>query len=265
MAREETYPSTFDGLLNLVRRLRSTTGCPWDREQTPQSMKRYILEECYELLEAIDEGDASKLAGELGDVLFHMAFQVQLGKEEGALTEEMVFQAVINKLTRRHPHVFGKTQVSDAREVEYNWHVIKRGEQADGESSILGGVPRAMPALSYAQAIQERAARAGFDWEDVQGVIQKVREELDEFQMAPSPGEREEELGDILFSLVNVGRWLKADTEAALHRTGKRFRRRFTLMEKLSRERGVAFESLPLAEKEALWQEAKGIETTPSN
>ena len=255
------YPSTFDGLLQLVGHLRGPAGCPWDREQTSESMKPNILEECYELLEAIDEGDAGKKLEELGDVMFHLAFQVQLGKEEGAFDEEQVFGAVNKKLTGRHPHVFGDATASDAREVESGWHDIKRRERGDAKVSVLDGVPQELPALSRAEALQERAARSGFDWEDAEGVVEKVREELDELQAARSPAELEAELGDILFSIVNLARWLGVDAEGALRRTDARFRRRFSLMEKMSRERGVTFDGLALPDKEKLWQEAKSLAT----
>ena len=260
MDNSPQYPSTFDGLLKLVERLRGPEGCPWDKEQTPDSMRRYIMEECYELLEAIDEGDATKLVEELGDVLFHLAFQIQLGIEKEALTEEQAFRTVIEKLVRRHPHVFGDAQASDPRQIESNWQVIKRAERATPEASILDGVPTALPALSYAQALQERAAWAGFDWENQQGVLEKVSEELDELQSAQSPEEKEAELGDLLFSIVNVGRWLDLDAESALRGADARFRRRFGLMEQLNKEKGVSFEGLTLDEKEALWQEAKGLD-----
>ena len=223
-------------------------------------MRRYILEECYELLEAIDQGDPSKLVDELGDVLFHMAFQIHLGIEERALTAEQVFEHVNEKLARRHPHVFGDDVATDPHEVESRWHTLKRREQSDAETSITDGVPKEMPALAYAQAIQERAARAGFDWEEVQGVVQKVDEELHELEAATSDAEREAELGDLLFSLVNLGRWLGIDAEGALRGAGARFRKRFSLMEKLSVQRRVSFDGLTLAEKEALWQEAKSLE-----
>ena len=253
------YPGTFDGLLGLVKHLRSPSGCPWDREQTSASMKRYLLEECYELLEAIDEDDRNKLVDELGDVLFHLAFQVHLGVEEGTVAVDQVFRAVIEKLTRRHPHVFGNAKASDAREVESSWHDIKRREQKAPEASVLDGLPVELPALSYAQSVQERAARAGFDWDDIQGVLRKVVEELEELENAESPAEREAELGDVLFSIVNVARWLGGDAEGALRGTNARFRRRFGLMEKLSRERGVEFGSLNMAQKEALWKETKPL------
>ena len=260
MQTDSQFPGTFDGLLSLVEHLRGPAGCPWDREQTSGSMRRYLLEECYELLEAIDEDDRNKLVDELGDVLFHLAFQVHLGVEEGTVAADQVFTAVIEKLTRRHPHVFGEAEASDARQVESSWHEIKRSEQTDTERSAVDGLPSVLPALSYAQSVQERAARAGFDWDDIQGAVRKVAEELKELQNAQSPTEMEAELGDVLFSIVNVARWLGADAEGALRGTNARFRRRFGRMEKLSRGRGVEFGGLAMAQKEALWQEAKGLE-----
>jgi len=252
-----TYPSTFDGLLSLVARLRGEDGCPWDREQTRDSMKRYVLEECYELLDAMDEGDAAMLADELGDVLFHVAFQVQLGVEEGTLTDEQVFRAAIQKLIRRHPHVFGDTSAADARDVESSWHAIKRAERAGSGASALDGVSRRMPALAYAQAIQDRAARTGFDWQDVTGVLSKVGEELEELQQAESQARREAELGDVLFSVVNLSRWFGVDAETALRKADARFRDRFVWMEQISQRRDLSFDGLTPAEKDALWDEAK--------
>jgi tetrapyrrole methylase family protein/MazG family protein len=222
-------------------------------------MKRYILEECYELLEALDEGDSIGLTDELGDVLFHLAFQVQLGVEDGTLVDGQVFRAVIEKLTRRHPHVFGGETATDARQVEANWSAIKRAERTDEEAYFLDGVPRVMPALSYAQAIQQKAAYTGFDWEDAQAVLEKVGEEVEGLRSAKSPEDMERELGDLLFSIVHMGRWLGADAESALRGACARFRRRFDHMEKLSRERGDSFDGLTLDQKEDLWQTAKRI------
>jgi tetrapyrrole methylase family protein/MazG family protein len=258
MHQDQAFPSTYDGLLQLVQRLRGPDGCPWDREQTHQSVKRQLLEECYELVEAIEEDDTDKMVEELGDVLFHVVFQTQIGVEAGELTQEKVIGSLIEKLVRRHPHVFGGETITDAREVESRWDAIKRSEAAGTEASILDGVPRQMPALSYAQTIQRRSARTGFDWEDVQGVLDKVAEELDELASVESPEERESELGDLLFSLVNTCRWLGVDAEGALRRTNNRFYRRFATMEGLCRERDISFPELSLDEKEALWREAKG-------
>ena len=253
------YTSTFDGLMKLVVRLRGPDGCPWDQEQTRRSMKRYVLEECYELLDAIDEGDGAELVGELADVMFHLAFQIHLGVEEEGFTETDVFQAAIEKLIRRHPHVFGDEVASDAREVESRWHTIKSAERPDADRSILDGVPPELPALARAQALQERAAWAGFDWEDIEGVVEKVAEEISELRSARDAAEKEAEFGDLLFSIVNLGRWLKLDAEGALREADARFRKRFALMEKASRDMGADFRDMSPAEKERLWQEAKRL------
>jgi MazG family protein len=269
MSNQARYPSAYEGLLQILERLRGPDGCPWDREQTRESLKSQLLEECYELIEAIEHGDAQELVEELGDVLLNVAFQVQIGQENGEFTSEQVFQALIEKLVRRHPHVFGDdpllsplargtTGGLDARQVEANWEALRRKEKQG--ASILDGVPRQMPALAYAQSVQVRAARTGFDWDDFQGVLGKVVEELKELEDTESDAEREQELGDLLFSLVNAARWLGLDAEGALRQANSRFYRRFATMEKLSHERGLSFSDLPLAEKEALWQEAKRLD-----
>ena len=259
MSDSSQFPPNFDGLLELVGRLRGPDGCPWDREQTRGSMKRYLLEECYELLEAMNSDDSDGIVEELGDVLFDLAFLTQLGIEDGTLTQARVFGAVIDKLTRRHPHVFGDTEVADLKAVEANWNALKRREKSGTQDSILDGVPKSLPALSYAHAIQERASRSGFDWDDIGGVLDKVREELGELEEAQSPGEVEAELGDVLFILVNLGRWMKADAEDVLRRANGRFHSRFATMERLSAERGTPFDGLPMDEKDALWEEAKRL------
>ena len=257
MDTNEDFPSTFDGLVALTRRLRGPGGCPWDREQTRASMRRYIMEECFELLEAIDEDDADKIVEELGDVLYHVTFQLRLGEEEGSFDEERLFEAVIHKLVSRHTHVFGDASASDAGEALSNWDAVKRSEQAADPLSALDGVSPGMPALAYAQAIQDRAARTGFDWEDAAGVVDKVEEELAELRSASTPAENEEELGDLLFSIVNMCRWLDVDAETALRTADSRFRQRFASMEHTAADRGLRFADLPLKDKEALWQEAK--------
>ena len=264
MNSNEQYPNTYDGLLQILARLRGPDGCPWDCEQTRDSLKRQFLEECYELIEAIDEGDVQKLAEELGDVLLHVGLQIQIGEEEGEFTSERVFKLLIEKLVRRHPHIFGDDKAADAREVEANWEIIKRREKAgkeSPESSALDGVPRQMPALGYAQAVQVRAARIGFDWNDLGGVLDKVAEEVGELERAQSEAEKEHELGDLLFSIVNSARWMGMDAEGALRKANAQFYRRFALMERLSRERGLNFSRLSMDEKEPLWQEAKGLQS----
>ena len=259
MDTELDYASTYEGLLELVERLRGPDGCPWDREQTRDSLKGLFLEECYELVEAIEQDDPEKLVEELGDVLFHVAFQLQIAREKGEFAQERVFETLVDKLVRRHPHVFGDAEAADAGEVLENWDAIKRREMSGTDSSILDGVPRTMPGLSYAQAVQDRAARMGFDWEDYRGVLDKVAEELRELDEAQSEPKREGELGDLLFSVVNAARWLGVDAEGALRHSNARFYQRFTAMEKLSHQRGLSFPELPMGEKEALWQEVKGV------
>ncbi len=256
----ETFPPTFDGLQTLVARLRGPEGCPWDREQTGASMRHYVLEETYELLEAIDGGDPGPLTEELGDVMFHLAFHIHMAKEEGRFDETNVFDSVISKLVRRHPHVFGDRKVAGAQDVLESWQDLKRAEKSeDDESSILDGIPKSLPALAQAQVIQQRAAGVGFDWEDAGGVLDKVAEELAEIADAEDDAEREREMGDLLFSVVNAARWMNIDSETSLRAADERFRQRFATMEALSRERSVDLKSLDLDAKEALWQEAKRL------
>ncbi|MBI4307465.1 MAG: nucleoside triphosphate pyrophosphohydrolase [Chloroflexi bacterium] len=254
----ENKAPDFSTLVGIMARLRGPGGCPWDREQSHQSLKKYLLEECYETLEALDAGDARKLAEELGDLLLQIVFHAQIAREGGAFTIDDVVRGIAAKLVRRHPHVFGDAQVSSAQEVYARWDGLKRQERGDG-ASILDGVPKSMPALAYSQEVQARAARTGFDWKDVPGVLAKVEEEIQEFRAARDKAEQERELGDILSALVNVGRWLEIDTEGALRGASRRFYQRFTTMERLCRERGVEFDKLPMERKEALWQEVKRL------
>ena len=263
MTEDQSFPSTFEGLLQLLQRLRGPDGCPWDREQTRQSLRRQFVEEFYELLEAIDQDDATHMAEELGDVMLHMGFQLRLGEEAGEFTPSEVLARLIEKLVRRHPHVFGDAAAGDARDVEANWEEIKQKEregQPGNEASLLEGVPRGMPSLAYAQTVQVRAARTGFDWDDYSGVVAKVAEEVEELEEVESVPDRERELGDLLFSMVNAARWLGVDAEAALRQANARFFTRFARMESLSRERNLSFLDMPLEDKESLWQEAKRLE-----
>ena len=259
MNSQHDFPSTFDGVRELTARLRGPDGCPWDKEQTADTLKHLFLEECYELVEAIEEGDTSKMVEELGDVLFHAASQIEIAEDSGAFTGEDVCRGVIDKLVRRHPHVFADAVMDNASEAVPRWDKLKREEMAGTEQSILDGVPKAMPALSYAQAIQGRAARMGFDWDDYDGVLDKVAEELRELRAA-SDQEREGEIGDLLFTVVNACRWLGVEAESALRQTNRKVYARFTTMERLARERGLDFDASSLDEKEELWEEAKGLE-----
>jgi tetrapyrrole methylase family protein/MazG family protein len=258
------FDPSFQGLMALVGRLRGPGGCPWDAEQTRETFRDQFLEEAYELIEAVDEGDPDAIAEEVGDVLLHAAFQIQLGVEEGSFTDAGVFAGLLEKLVRRHPHVFKRTGGGpnggdwDAERLLANWDDIKRAEKPAGDRpSAIDGVPSAMPSLAGAQRLGGKAARTGFDWNDISGILDKVQEEIAELKAARTPGQTEAELGDLLFSLVNLGRWLDIDAETALRKANQRFAARFRAMEKFASERGADFKSLTLSGKEALWQEAK--------
>ncbi|MBI4201048.1 MAG: nucleoside triphosphate pyrophosphohydrolase [Chloroflexi bacterium] len=251
----------FSQLVDTLARLRAPDGCPWDREQTHDSLRRYLLEEAYEVLEAIDRGSPALLAEELGDVLLQVLFHAQIAAEAHQFTIASVVQSQREKLVRRHPHVFGGAKVKDAREVEARWEEMKRAERGDaGGTSALGRVPITTPALAYSQLIQDRASRSGFDWGNLEGVLDKVSEEVGEISTAPSQEAKVREFGDLLLVLVNVGRWLGIHAEDALRQANARFYGRFTEMERLAKERGLSFADLPLDEKERLWQEVKGRE-----
>jgi tetrapyrrole methylase family protein/MazG family protein len=250
----------FQSLIDVVARLRAPGGCPWDAEQTHESLKRNLLEECYEALEAIDEGDPSNLAEELGDILVQVAFHADIARQAGSFDIADVLTAINRKLIRRHPHVFGDATAADARQVERNWEQLKaeeRRESGKPEPSAMDSVPGALPALTAAQLIQDRAARFGFDWDEVDGVLDKIVEEIAEFRAAVSDEERIAEFGDIVFALVNLARWSGIHAEDALRQSNGRFRNRYRAMERMARERGAEFSDLSLDEKEGLWQEAK--------
>ena len=259
MTQDINYPATYEGVVQVVDHLLGPDGCPWDKKQTHESLADLFLEECYELIEAIEEGDTDKIVEELGDVFFHVMFQLKLGEDRGKFDRKDVFRGLVDKLVRRHPHVFDNKWVPDAEGAIANWDAIKRQEREASGASILDGVPKNMPALAYAQAVQGRAERAGFDWDRFQGVLDKVAEELAEIEAAGSDEEREKEFGDLLFSVVNAARWMGIESEASLRGTNRRFYQRFAAMERLSRERGVSFDALTMDEKETLWEEAKAM------
>ena len=251
--------SQFDTLVNIVAKLRAPDGCPWDREQTHSSLRGNLLEECYEVLEALDEGDAEELGYELGDLLMQVVLHAQIASEAGEFELGDVIKSINTKLIYRHPHVFGSLKVKGAKEVLVNWEALKKGERESG-ASMLDNVPGQMPALSYSQEIQDRVARVGFDWEDVDGVIDKLAEEVGEFKQADSQERRAQEFGDLLFTLANIARRLGIDLEAALRQANQRFYRRFSRMEELCRQRGLNFGELSFDEQNALWEEAKKVE-----
>jgi MazG family protein len=252
----------FQFLVELMARLRAPGGCPWDREQTFDTIKPYLLEETYEVMDAIDARDWPELTGELGDLLLQAVFFSQMAAEQGLFRIDDAIDAINQKLVRRHPHVFGSETAATGDDVRKIWSEVKAAESRDKPkaSSILDGVPRALPALVEAQQITSRAAGAGFDWQNADQVLEKLREELAEFDAARRSGSREEledELGDLLFTLVNLARFVKVDPEQALRKTNAKFRRRFGYVEQKLAERGSSPAESNIDEMESLWQQAK--------
>lgn len=243
-------------LVDVVRRLRAPNGCPWDREQTPATLRATLLEEAYEVLEAIDEKSMPKLRDELGDVLLQVLMQSAIAEEAGDFTLGDVAHGVREKLVRRHPHVFGSTVVSGSDEVVRNWETLKAKEY--GRESALDGVQRSLPALQWAWSMQRRAANVGFDWPDVEGALDKIGEELEELNQASTVEDREAEFGDLLFTMVNVARKLGINPEDALRRTTGRFEARFRMMEEAARADGRALKDLPIEVLNRYWEAAKG-------
>jgi MazG family protein len=254
----------FQELVALMARLRAPGGCPWDREQTFDSIKPYTLEETYEVLDAIDRRDWKDLAEELGDFVLQAVFYAQMAGEKGLFSIGDALDAINAKLIRRHPHVFGERSAESAGDVLRIWGEAKAAEKVEkgtGADGLLTSVPRALPALVEAQQIASRAARVGFDWENPEQVLEKLHEELAEFDQArrnASPRELEDELGDLLFVLVNLARFVKVDPEQALRGTNAKFRERFGYIERKLAERGKKPGDSNIGEMEALWQEAKG-------
>jgi MazG family protein len=264
MSAEPTAGEKFERLVELMARLRAPGGCPWDREQTFDTIKPYTLEETYEVLDAIDRRDWPGLAEELGDFLLQAVFYAQMAREEGLFTIQDALDAINQKLVRRHPHVFGEGSAETAGEVKRIWGEVKAAEKKEKggkEEGLLSGVPRALPALVEAQQIASRAAGVGFDWENPEQVIEKLHEELAELEEARRNASQEElegEIGDLLFVLVNLARFVKVDPEQALRRTNAKFRQRFGHIERRLAERGKKLQDADIHEMEELWQEAKG-------
>src|SRR4051812_27783830 len=259
----ETAGEKFQKLVAIMARLRAPEGCPWDREQTFDTIKPYTLEETYEVLDAIDRRNWAELAEELGDFLLQAVFYAQMAGEQNLFRIEDALDAINEKLIRRHPHVFGEGTAETANDVKRIWGAIKAGEKKDKgkeDQTLLGSVPRVLPALVEAQQIASRAAGVGFDWENPDQVIDKLQEELAEFAQArrnAAPDELEDELGDMLFVLVNLARFVKVDPEQALRRTNAKFRTRWSHIEARLNEQGRKPEDATIDEMEALWQEAK--------
>ena len=276
----------FSRLTKIMEQLRGEQGCPWDKEQTRDSIKPFLVEEVYEVLEAIEQAEPSKLREELGDLLLQIVFQSQIAKEQQEFGIEDVLASCIEKIIRRHPHVFGDQKVSNAQEVLHQWEDLKRQERgSDGPESLLEGLPKALPALILAHRVQERVSRVGFDgpfppsppplsasggetgrWvgrEGIGGVLDKVREEIEELVEAIRQNEKErigQELGDLLFSLVNLARFTQVDPEGALRETTHRFIDRFKEMARIARARGRSLHDLNLEEMDVLWQQCKNKE-----
>jgi tetrapyrrole methylase family protein/MazG family protein len=249
----------IDRLLDVVKRLRGEGGCPWDREQTLDSLKPYLIEESYETLDALESGDPARHAEELGDVLLQIVLHAQIRTEEGAFTFDDLAHRLADKLIRRHPHVFGDVQVSGSREVLRNWETIKAREKKPAES-ILDGVPRHLPALQRAQRMQSRASRVGFDWARTEDVVEKVEEELAEVRKTLDAGDENrtaEEIGDLLFAVVNLSRFLGIHAEQALDGTIAKFLKRFRKVEQRVREAGRGLGDCDLAEMDAHWEAVK--------
>lgn len=267
---------SFDDLVQLMARLRAPDGCPWDRKQTHESLKPYLVEEAYEVIEAIDHTDITRLREELGDVLLQVIFHAQIGTEQDKFSIEDVMHALTEKLVRRHPHVFGtadqKQESLNAEDVKVRWEQIKRNEREEKgqDSSALEGVPKTLPALLRAFQVQARAARVGFDWSDLSPVLRKLEEEWQEFRDAmaastaatPSTSNQakehvESELGDVLFTIVNISRFLKINPEEALRKTINRFIDRFQYIEAQAAVNGRSLQDMTLEEMDALWEQAK--------
>lgn len=261
----EWPPHPFDALVALMARLREPGGCPWDREQDLETLKHYLVEETYEVLEAIDSQDRRRLCEELGDLLLQVVFQARIGEEEGAFDAADVCRAIHRKMVRRHPHVFGEVEAGDARQVTANWERIKSEEGGPGAArrSVLAGVPASLPALQRAYRIAEKAGNVGFDWPDRRSLEGKIDEEWAELQQALSGGERAaiaHEYGDLLFALASYARFIGVDPEDSLRKTADRFTRRFRHVEERLAERGRSPHDSDLAEMDALWEEAKRLE-----
>jgi tetrapyrrole methylase family protein/MazG family protein len=247
----------IDELRDIVARLRGPDGCPWDREQSHQSIRSQLLEEAYEVLEAIDEASDSMLCEELGDLLLHIVFHARLAEERGAFSLSDVAEKINEKLIRRHPHVFGEDEAEDAAAVLVKWEELKRKEKPERESA-LDGIPPILPALMRAQELQKKAAKTGFDWKEIQPVLEKCREEIEELEKdLDNPRRAADEMGDVFFSLVNLCRHLGLDAEQCCRDANNKFDHRFRQVEFLRARRSPEGENWTLDELEALWQEAK--------
>ena len=257
--------SEFDRFVEIVAALRGPNGCPWDKKQTHESLKPYFVEETYEALHAIDEGDDEELAGELGDVLLQIGLHAQIGSEDGTFSIEDVCRKISDKLVRRHPHVFSGVEVSGVEDVLTNWQEIKKAERGgQAQESVLDGVVPSLPSLMLAMEVSKKAARAGFEWPGMADVFVKLQEETSELEEAihgGAPEEIESEIGDLLFTIVNISRWADVDPEQALRSMVRRFSARFRAMEDRAKAAGVALEDQTAEDWDEAWNLAKKEQT----
>ena len=255
------FGSAFEDFQQIIAQLRSPEGCPWDREQTHASLKPYLIEESYEALEALDLEDMPSLKEELGDILLQIVLHAQIGIENSEFRMTDVMQFISDKMIRRHPHVFAGGDARDVAGVIHKWEEIKANERKDNgnpeKKGMLDGIPANLPALVQSQHIQQRAQRIGFDWPEINGVIKKIYEELDELKQAQTPEERISEAGDVLFAVVNLARWLDVDAESALRESNRRFKKRFAYIEQAAEDQGKTLDDLSFTQMDALWDEAK--------
>ncbi|MGA1867183.1 MAG: nucleoside triphosphate pyrophosphohydrolase [bacterium] len=253
----------FDELVEIMKKLRGKEGCPWDKEQTIESIKPYLIEECYEVIEAIESGCTEKIKDELGDLFFQILFLAQIGDENGMFDINDILQNLKEKMIRRHPHVFSTTVARDKKEVLVQWEAIKKKEKPiTPKESILDGIPKSLPSLILAYRIQERAARVGFDFETTEAVIKKSEEEFEEFKSALEENnvvKYEEELGDLIFSMVNLSRFLNIDAERAIKKAIERFSTRFHYIENKAVNEGIQLINIDMSEKNKWWEEAKNV------
>ncbi len=252
--------TSLSSFQEIVAHLRAPDGCPWDKKQTHKSLRPHLLEETYETLDAIDACDYEGMAEEFGDLLLQIVLHAQIANEAGNFAMSDIVKGIHDKIIRRHPHVFGKQEVEGVDEVLSNWEALKAKERKDNgesEKGILDGVPLSFPALNQAQEYQDRAARVGFDWHEIKGVLDKLVEEIEEIRQAETPEELASEIGDLFFVMVNFARWQNVDAESALREANIRFKRRFGYIEKYARNREFAMSDMTLEEMEEIWQEAK--------
>jgi tetrapyrrole methylase family protein/MazG family protein len=261
MNAKNDHDNPFRKLVDLMAALRGPEGCPWDRKQTPGSLKPFLVEECYEVIDALDEGNPDKVKEELGDLLFQILFHARIAQEQGHFSIDDVITAIHEKMTRRHPHVFGDEKLATDKEVLANWEEIKKKEKGhEDRKSILEGVPKQLPSLLRAHRLQERAARVGFDWNHLNEALPKLDEEIAEFKQSlkeEDAGKIEEELGDLFFTLVNISRFLGVNPDEALRKTISKFIHRFRHIEEHAENAGRSLNDMTIDEMETLWQEAK--------